>query len=131
MWSLVVVKEQPKWMTAFARSNRHDPTKAERILWAELRRSTLGVRFRRQDPVGPYIADFSCRTHRLIVEVDGDSHDDPARDRVRDLWFQDHGWFVLRFDDHDIFEGLNEAVELIMNALEDPTAVVNPLNLPD
>jgi len=118
-------------MTRFARLNRADPTRAERFLWAELRRSTLGVRFRRQDPIGPYIADFSCRSHRLIVEVDGDSHDDPARDRTRDRWFHSDGWFVLRFDDNDVSEGLDETVDLIMQALEDPKTVTNPLNLPE
>ncbi len=123
--------KQPKWMTEFARSNRHEPTRAERILWAELRRGALGVRFRRQDPIGPYIADFSCRSHRLIVETDGDSHDNPTSDRIRDRWFHDHGWFVLHFDDNDVFEGLNETIDLIIKALEDPKDVVNPLNLPD
>ena len=118
-------------MIRFARANREDPTRAEMVLWHELRASALGVRFRRQDPIGPYIADFSCRTRRLIVEADGDTHDDPDRDRIRDRWFQDHGWFVLRFDDLDILKGLNETIELIIQALEDSDSVINPLNLPE
>jgi very-short-patch-repair endonuclease len=123
--------KQPKWATQFARRNRTNPTYAEHTLWQELRGSALGVRFRRQDPIGPYIADFSCRSHRLIVEADGDSHVDPTRDRVRDRWFNDHGWFVLRFDDNDIFNGLDETISLIIQALGDPESVVNPLNLPE
>ena len=120
---------QAKWMTRFARSNRRDSTIAERRLWAELRGSQLGVRFRRQDPIGPYIADFSCRTHRLIVETDGDTHDDPTKDRERDRWFHAHGWTVLRFDDDEVLEHIDETVNLIIDALTDPASVVNPLNL--
>ena len=122
---------QPKWLTRFAREHRKDPTWAEWVLWRELRGSALGVRFRRQDPIGPYIADFSCRTHRLIVETDGISHDDPRRDRIRDRWFHDHGWFVLRFDDEDVLNTTDDAVERIIQALEDRAGIVNPLNLPD
>ncbi len=118
-------------MTRFARENRDNPTLAERALWQELRGRQLGVRFRRQDPIGPYIADFSCRTHRLIVETDGETHEDPDKDRVRDRWFHSHGWFVLRFDDNDVLNNIDETVDLIILALADPASVVNPWNLPD
>jgi len=64
-------------MTRFARENRGDPTLAEVALWRELRGSQLGVRFRREDPIGPYIADFSCRARRLDVETDGGTHIEP------------------------------------------------------
>lgn len=89
------------------------------------------MQFRRQDPIGPHIADFSCRSHRLIVETDGESHTDPERDRVRDSWFHAHGWFVLRFDDTDVLGHIDETVTLIIEALHDPESVINPLNLPD
>ncbi|MCL1599418.1 MAG: DUF559 domain-containing protein [Actinomycetia bacterium] len=122
---------QPAWRTRFARANRKDPTLAELALWQELRGSALGVRFRRQDPIGPYIADFSSRSHRLIVETDGESHTDAERDRIRDAWFHAHGWFVLRFDDNDVLDHLDETISLILQALHDPKNVVNPLNLPE
>ncbi len=125
------MRSRPPWLTRFARRNRRDPTLAEAALWRELRGSALGVRFRRQDPMGPYIADFSCRTHRLIVETDGESHVDARRDRTRDRWFADHGWLVLRFDDGDVLDHIDETVDLIIRALADPTSIVNPLNLPD
>jgi very-short-patch-repair endonuclease len=65
------------------------------------------------------------------VETDGDSHDDPTRDRIRDQWFNDHGWFVLRFDDNDVFEELDEAIDLIIQAVDDPESVGDPLNVAD
>jgi BirA family biotin operon repressor/biotin-[acetyl-CoA-carboxylase] ligase len=122
---------QPHWKTRLARINRRDATNAEFLLWQELRGSALGVRFRRQDPVGPYIADFSCRSHRLIIETDGNSHIDPIPDRERDSWFNDHGWFVIRFDDNDVLDELDQTIDLIIQALEDPTTITNPLKLPD
>jgi len=118
-------------MTRFARENRGDPTLAEVALWRELRGSQLGVRFRQQDPIGPYIADFSCRARRLIVETDGETHEDPEKDRVRDRWFRDHGWFVLRFDDNDVLDHIDETINLVIQALNDPDSVVNPWNIPD
>ncbi len=118
-------------MIRFAQGNRKNPTKAELVLWRELKGSVLGVRFRRQDPIGSYIADFCCRSRRLIVETDGDTHDNPEPDRVRDRWFHEHGWFVLRFDDDDVLENIDETVGLIIQALDDPESVVNPWNLPD
>ncbi len=120
----------PSRKIRFARANRKDPTLAELTLWQELKGSTLGVRFRRQDPIGPYIADFSCRLRRLVVETDGESHTDADRDRIRDTWFQDNGWFVLHFDDSDVLDHIDETTALILQALDDPRSVVNPLNLP-
>ncbi|MCZ7533585.1 MAG: DUF559 domain-containing protein [Acidimicrobiia bacterium] len=115
----------------FARQNRRDTGLAETLLWNELRGKQLGPRFRRQDPQGPYIADFTCRRHKLVIEVDDWSHTDPARDRDRDDWFLSRGWFMLRIDDTEILEALDETIDLIIQALEDPQSIVNPLNRPE
>ena len=90
----------------------------------------MGVRFRRQEPIGPYIADFACLSARLIVEVDGDTHTDAQRkrDRTRDLWFHRNGWFVLRFWDDYVLDQTDDALNLIALALEDPASVPDPLN---
>ena len=120
---------QEKWMTRFARQRRSGPTIAEMVLWQELRRSALGYRFRREDPIGPYIADFSCRFKWLIVECDGASHTDPEKDAKRDRWFHEHGWFVLRFDDVEVLDHLEWVLDTIVLALEDPSQVLDPLNL--
>jgi hypothetical protein len=67
----------------------------------------------------------------LIVETDGGTHDDAQKDRRRDRWFDDNGWFVLRFDDSDVLDDLDQVVEAIALALENPTAVIDPLNIGD
>jgi len=80
-----------------ARTLRQAPTRAEAAVWALLRGSRLGARFRRQQPVGPYIADFYCAGARLIVELDGPQHgDDPSIDAARDHWLATRGYRVLR-----------------------------------
>ena len=113
----------------FARGMRSEPTLAEDRLWYHLRRGQMGSHFRRQEPIGPFIADFACLKARLIVEVDGDSHTDPARDRRRDRWFHDHGWFVLRFWDTYVLEQTDDALDLVDLALHDRDAVPDPLDL--
>ena len=86
-----------------ARAMRREPTEAERKLWWALRdRRFQSVKFRRQAPVGPYIADFLCIQHRLVVEADGSGHAENARDARRDAWFVSHGYRVLRFWNHEI-----------------------------
>jgi very-short-patch-repair endonuclease len=73
------------------------PTAPERLLWEYLRDRRLeGIKFRRQVPLGPYIADFYCHAHRLVVEADGPFHD-AERDNVRDEWMRAEGLLVLRF----------------------------------
>jgi very-short-patch-repair endonuclease len=61
-------------LTVRAREQRRQPTPSEARLWALLRKSRLGVRFRRQHPLAPYIVDFYCAAHGLVVEVDGGYH---------------------------------------------------------
>ena len=77
-------------------------TPSELSLWQDLRGSRLGVRFRRQEPIGPYIVDFVCRAEKLIVEADGDQHDMSAHDGRRDAFLRSKGYRVLRFWNEDI-----------------------------
>lgn len=88
----------------------------------------MGVRLRRQEPVGPFIADFVCFEHRLIIEVDGDSHEDGGRDRRRDRWFLDNGWYVLRFWDDDVIKDTDRVLDIIWMAIYDRDSVSDPLN---
>ena len=101
---------------------RRDPTWAELRLWEALRRSRLGVRFRRQEPLGPYIADFLCNSHRLVVEVDGISHGfgDQGYAERRDRWLRERGWAVLHFSDESVYRNLEGIVIAIAATLEDP-----------
>ena len=99
---------------------RRSPTWAELRLWQALRRKSLGVRFRRQEPVGPFIADLVCVDRKVIVETDGDTHsyDDHGHCERRDRWFETRGFTVLHFDDDYIYRQLPDAMETIKAALD-------------
>ena len=82
----------------YARAMRQELTPAERALWYALRdRRMQTLKFRRQAPLGPYIADFLCIAHRLVVEVDGSQHAESPRDEARDAWLMREGYRVIRF----------------------------------
>jgi very-short-patch-repair endonuclease len=111
------MSKRSKKLTRFARDNRKNPTRAEAILWWTIRNRALGVKFRRQEPIGSYIADFACWSHRLVVEIDGPTHFEPGRqayDRRRDAWFQAHGWTVIRTDDDEVWSNRDGVVEMIL-----------------
>ncbi len=88
-----------------ARLLRREATTVEKRMWRLLRdRRFGGVKFRRQAPIGPYIADFACLTHRLIVELDGSQHAESEKDKRRDSYFARQGWRVLRFWNAEVME---------------------------
>jgi very-short-patch-repair endonuclease len=80
-----------------ARAMRSAPTKSELVMWRIIGRDRLGVRFRRQHPIGPFIADFYCPALKLVIEVDGGQHNGSDYDARRDAWFRANGYRVLRF----------------------------------
>lgn len=85
-----------------ARKLRNNSTLSEILLWDELKnRRMLGYRFLRQKPIGEYIVDFFCNKLRLVIEIDGDSHDEESfdLDMKRQSWLESIGLEVLRFDD--------------------------------
>lgn len=108
----------------FARNLRKNPTDAERKLWILLRHKQLdGYRFRRQQPVGPYVADFFCASEKLIVELDGDQHGadkNLEKDQARTTWLNKKGYRVLRFANHEIFKMPSIVKESIWRALTSP-----------
>ena len=117
----------PEWKsrdTRRARELRNAATPAERRLWRYLARSQLGAKFSRQMPVGPFFADFLCRELKLVVELDGFSHDlRPERDAARDRWFADRGYRVLRFANADVLrdpEGVARAIQAEVARLAHP-----------
>jgi very-short-patch-repair endonuclease len=95
-------------LRSFRRDLRREATPAERRLWQMVRRCQLGGRkFRRQHPVGRYIVDFYCPAEKLVVELDGSVHDDPARaeaDSRRQRALEAHGLRVVRFANRDVLE---------------------------
>jgi very-short-patch-repair endonuclease len=90
-----------------ARQLRWNMTEPERTLWALLRSKQIGLRFRRQHPIGPYFLDFYCASARLCVEVDGPVHLEPdqvEKDSRREEWLRSQGIRVLRFSAIDVLE---------------------------
>jgi very-short-patch-repair endonuclease len=95
-----------------ARQLRRNMTVAEILMWRALRDRRIGVKFRRQVPIGPYIADFVCIDAQLVVELDGVTHEQPGRqiyDAGRDKWLRAQGWHILRFS-NDLVTGGTDIV---------------------
>jgi very-short-patch-repair endonuclease len=94
-----------------ARGLRHKATPPEQLLWSVLRgRRLAGLKFRRQEMIEPYIVDFCCRELKLIVELDGMSHDDKKKsDETREAWLRNQGYRIFRVTNWDVNEDL-EAV---------------------
>ena len=103
--------------TRLARQLRKNSTLAERKLWRYLRlRSLGGFKFVRQEPLGPYVADFVCRERRLVIEVDGGQHAENRHDAVRDQWLVDHRYRVLRFWNNEVLQNIEGVWEIIFAA---------------
>ena len=108
-------------VTAQAKQLRRNATDTERKLWRHVRSRQLGGhRFRRQQPLGPYIVDFVCLDKKLIVEVDGGQHAERiGRDEKRTAWLELQGFRVLRFWNSQVLTEIEEVKQAIMMALED------------
>jgi very-short-patch-repair endonuclease len=110
-----------------AKKLRRDLTDAERKLWHVLRAHRFeGVGFRRQMPMGPYIADFVAHRMRVIVEVDGGQHaTEPlmAGDQRRDDWFASRGYTVLRFPNDEVLGNIDGVADTIARALPKPAGL--------
>lgn len=102
-----------------ARELRRSSTLPEGLLWQRLRQRPDGFKFRRQHPLGPYIADFYCPAARLVVEIDGEGHTmgkQPAHDARRDAWLRRQGLGVIRFAAGDVMKDVNSVVTAILVA---------------
>ena len=108
-----------------ARELRRNATPAERILWSELKgKQMMGVKFRRQSPLGNYIADFVCLSARLVIEVDGIQHTEARQarhDRVRTTWLRGQKFRVLRFWNNEVLGDLAMVLTTIAHALANPS----------
>ena len=106
---------------ANAKRLRANETDAERKLWRALARIPLdGTHFRRQAPIGPFIADFVCLTAKLVIELDGGQHSESAqvaRDAMRTAWLEREGYQVVRFWNDDVLRDLESVLDTIYAAL--------------
>ena len=104
-----------------AKRLRETTTGAEDLLWRRLRRFPVsGTHFRRQVPIGPYVADFACMAARLIIEVDGSQHgrdDLRKRDEERTHWLEAEGYRVIRFWNNDLTANMDGVLEAIYAAI--------------
>ena len=107
---------------AFARTLRREQTDVERKLWYALRdRRFLEFKFRRQQPIGPYIADFVCFEAKLVIELDGGQHGDEAHiayDASRSKRLEADGFRVIRFTNSEMIENFDGVLEGIERALK-------------
>ena len=110
------------WRTNRTRVLRANETSAEARLWHELRnRHLAGHKFTRQAAIDSYVADFLCRESRLIVEVDGATHSEPAditRDAQRTAHLEALGYRIFRCTNDDVFSNIDGVLDGILHALE-------------
>ncbi|MBI5634797.1 MAG: endonuclease domain-containing protein [Nitrospirae bacterium] len=115
--------------TQKARTLRKNQTDAEKTLWQKLRnRGQQGLKFRRQVPVGPYVADFLCESARLIIEVDGGQHAENIEyDQYRDEFLHANGYMVVRFWNNEVMGNMDAVLEAISVKLSQRAPHPNPL----
>jgi len=113
--------DRPARAFAHAQRMRRDPSLGERNMWQRLRnRQFDGLKFRRQTPIGPYVADFYCEKHKLVVEIDGGQHrmaHVAAADAERDRYMQAHRYRVCRIPHLIAIEQTDTALDLIRAAI--------------
>jgi very-short-patch-repair endonuclease len=103
---------------AFARRLRRQATPAERYLWQHLRRSAIGVKFRRQAPLLRFVADFYCASKGLVVEIDGAVHKERREyDARRDQELAEFGLVTLRFSNYRVLQDIDGVVAEIERTL--------------
>ena len=117
---------------ARARSFRGNGTLSERRLWNALKNRQTGAKFSRQIAIGPYFADFVCRMQKLIIEVDGPSHEmTHEHDARRTTFLEQQGYRIVRVNNHDVRDTLDDVIALIAEALRPTPARCASLPLPE
>ena len=104
----------------FARALRQRQTPQEQKVWARLRDRRLnGYKFRRQHPIGPFVADFYCAEARLVVELDGSGHARQSEyDQARTGWLEERGYRVIRFTNTEVDHNLHAVLEKILTTCQ-------------
>jgi very-short-patch-repair endonuclease len=117
-----------------AKQLRQTMTPAETLLWRHLKANRMdGIGFRRQVPIRNYIVDFACFSSKLVIELDGESHnfdETQKADQHRDAFFVSEGFQVLRFTNHQVMSNLEGVVEAIRQATSFGRVAPPSLTLP-
>lgn len=104
-----------------SRKLRREQTPSEELLWGYLRDRQLGQKFRRQQNIGRFVADFICKEKRLIIELDGGVHlAQKERDAERDFYLKEYGYEVVRFRNEEVTEDIDALLDKISEKLNDP-----------
>jgi len=113
---------QRRELLALTRQMRREPTVSENAIWQSVRgRKLCGVKFRRQQIIGPFVVDFFAPSHRLVVEIDGQIHRErEERDAARELFLRDCGLRVLRFAANDVERNLDSVLAAVASAMSSP-----------
>jgi very-short-patch-repair endonuclease len=118
------VRRRERRSRRLAKNLRQRLTDAETIMWSQLRLlRSKGAAFRRQHPIGAYIADFACQHAKLVVEIDGATHSSDTEhlhDQRRDVYLRSRGWRLLRVWNTDVYENLDGVMRAIDSALPPP-----------
>ena len=121
-----------KQLIQLSKKLRNNSTKKEIILWQSLKQKQLGVKFRRQQPIGKYIVDFVCFEKKIIIELDGGQHNESSnieKDKMRDLFFNQNGFKVVRFWNNEIHQNLDGVIEKIQTEIKCPPLEGGPKSL--
>ena len=112
------IRGTPENVQEMARELRHNQTKAEALLWEKLRdRRVGGLKIRRQHLLGPFIADFYCAAHRLVIEIDGEIHSyQRQQDEHRTDQFEALGYRVIRFRNQEVEQDMEGVLKKIIEA---------------
>ena len=119
-WFETSAPDRYELLKNFAKENRTKMTESESVLWEALRRLHCGYHFRRQHPIGDYIADFICLKKKLVVEVDGGFHNNPMQqqnDQMRTDYLERKGYTVIHFKNEEISDDLHEVIMRIKEQL--------------
>jgi len=108
----------------FSKENRKNQTEAETIIWNEVRDSKLGHKVRRQHAIGVFIADFVCLDKRLVIEIDGDYHNQTKEyDQARTEFLNSEGFSVIRFTNTEVFNNLQSVISSIKTSLDNAPSI--------
>lgn len=116
-------KDEWKILSVYAKANRKNPTEAEAMLWEVLRnRNILNCKFRRQHPIAGYLPDFVCLERKLIIEIDGQYHEEAEQqqyDNARAEWLEAYGYGIVRLTNEEVLTNLQECIDKIEVVLKE------------
>ncbi len=117
--------KKSKQLLGFAKENRREYTKSEDLLWQQLRRKQLGVKFRRQYVFDKYILDFYCANPKICIEIDGSTHEGLRiqKDKDRDEYIKEYGVEVFRFDDQYVINNVEGVLTVIKEYIKNDTRI--------